>query len=65
MHRVLRVAQLLQGAIASVLPSPAAPAAAGVSRMEELASMDTLRLDGVGYRRGLHQFRDNLRTGNF
>lgn len=57
--RRLRVVQLLERGIAR-LGRPTSPAEAGVSRMEELAAGDTLRLGGPGYRAGVDQFRSNL-----
>ncbi|HET9424242.1 MAG TPA: SGNH/GDSL hydrolase family protein, partial [Gemmatimonadaceae bacterium] len=57
----LRVVMLFQRAVDAARPRSNAPPS-GVSRMEELAGRDTLRLGGDGYRRGVEQLRGNLRA---
>ncbi len=56
----LRLVQLIDRGLASLRSAPPIPSGAGVSRMEELAASDTLRLGGAGYIRGRDQFRENL-----
>lgn len=55
-----RVVMLAQRAIDAARGSRQAAPAAGVSRMEELAARDTLRLGSAAYQRGIDQFRENL-----
>jgi lysophospholipase L1-like esterase len=54
-----RVVELFERGLARLRPAPA-PVASGVSRMEELAAADTLRLWSEGYARGRNQFNENL-----
>jgi lysophospholipase L1-like esterase len=55
----LRLVQLLDRGLMALRSPPPAPVA-GVSRMEELATADTLRLGSEGYARGRNQFLENL-----
>jgi lysophospholipase L1-like esterase len=57
--RRLRLVQILERSLRSFRPQHPT-AESGVSRMEELATNDTLRLGGAGYQRGVEQFRSNL-----